>query len=166
MRKIFFLTIMYFSAIACLNAQAATPEVIASAGDHYTFPSGSIAWTIGEPVSDTYAGNNFIITKGFHQPIEISLISVPENEQQQSLYVYPNPAFDKIILSFQGMNPGDYTIEMTDAAGKQAYNSLQAINSINIKQEIDLSSFARGIYILKISSQQNNVFRFLKLTKQ
>ena len=69
--------------IGCLHAQSFAPNVIGSAGTFATSASGSMAWTIGEVMIETYASNGNFFTQGFHQPtkkamVEISDFFIPE----------------------------------------------------------------------------------------
>lgn len=52
----------------CCNAQSLAPAVVASQGDYFLSPTASVAWTIGEVMSETYSATNHFLTQGFHQP--------------------------------------------------------------------------------------------------
>src|SRR6478736_1254128 len=75
-------------------AQSISPDVVASAGDYFLSASGSVSWTIGEPVTDTYTASSNILTKGFQQPVTIDLASVEENSGAGLFAAYPNPVED------------------------------------------------------------------------
>lgn len=65
---------------------------------------------------------------------------------------YPNPASDKLYIGNIPSRLNNATIEFYDVAGKQ-------IHSEELKHEIDLSNFNKGIYIVKIKTKNNeNVF--------
>lgn len=51
-----------------LYAQSFSLEVIGSAGTFATSASGSMAWTIGEVMTETYSSTDNFFTQGFHQP--------------------------------------------------------------------------------------------------
>ncbi len=42
--------------------------VIGSQGDFFSSPLVSVAWTVGEVMSETYAPSNYFLTQGFQQP--------------------------------------------------------------------------------------------------
>ena len=50
------------------NAQSFARDVIGSAGTFVTSASGSMAWTIGEVMTETYSSSGNFFTQGFHQP--------------------------------------------------------------------------------------------------
>lgn len=49
-------------------AQSFSPTVIASAGTFATAADGSMAWTIGEVITETFGYHENFFTQGFHQP--------------------------------------------------------------------------------------------------
>jgi len=51
-----------------LCAQSFSLEVIGSAGTFATSANGSMAWTIGEVMTETYTSADNFFTQGFHQP--------------------------------------------------------------------------------------------------
>jgi hypothetical protein len=57
---LFSLTMFLFSM--AIHAQQ---QVIASAGNYFSNASGSISWTMGEPVIESYTASGSILTQGF-----------------------------------------------------------------------------------------------------
>ncbi len=51
-----------------LSAQTFSQYVIGSSGTYATSTMGSMAWTIGEVITETYSGPGNYFTQGFHQP--------------------------------------------------------------------------------------------------
>jgi len=49
-------------------SQSLSPVVISANGDYFFNSTYSVAWTLGEVVSETYSGSNVYLTQGFHQP--------------------------------------------------------------------------------------------------
>lgn len=68
------LLISFFFSLYC-NAQSLSPVVVASQGDYFFSPNVSVAWTVGEVMSETYSISNHFLTQGFHQPNSMSEIS-------------------------------------------------------------------------------------------
>jgi gliding motility-associated-like protein len=67
MKKLF-LTLTVFAACNHCWSQSLARTVIGSQGDYYSSPTVSVAWTVGEVMSETYAPSNYFLTQGFHQP--------------------------------------------------------------------------------------------------
>lgn len=90
-----------------VRAQSFTPDVIGSAGTFATSASGSMSWTIGEVMTETYSSAGNFFTQGFHQPDTSFVISVIENSQP-NISVYPNPIIDNVVIDFSASS-GNYS---------------------------------------------------------
>lgn len=51
-----------------LSAQSLSPQVIASSGGYYSNGSGSLSWTLGETMTETFTSGSPQLTQGFQQP--------------------------------------------------------------------------------------------------
>jgi hypothetical protein len=71
------------------------------------------------------------------------------NEQQNALFsVYPNPSIESIVINDLPPQKGDITVKLYDICGKQ----LKQINAYQPGEEINISEFTKGTYILKIET--------------
>lgn len=64
---------LFLILIACVaggycGAQPHAQSVVSAQGDYFWSPTVSVAWTLGEVISETYAPGNMYLTQGFHQP--------------------------------------------------------------------------------------------------
>jgi gliding motility-associated-like protein len=66
--KKFFLLFSIVVKINYCHAQSLARTVIGAQGDYYYSPAVSVAWTVGEVMSETYTTSNYFLTQGFHQP--------------------------------------------------------------------------------------------------
>jgi hypothetical protein len=90
------------------------------------------------------------IKKLYFSTVNINSISSPENN---SVYIYPNPASDFIYIkniTEVGANISIYGIDGTIAL---------KTTIISDNQQVDVSDLANGIYLLKVNSQ---AFKFTK----
>ena len=83
-------------------------------------------------------------------------LSVKENALSASMSVYPNPASDKTIVSFD-TNGADAVVVVTDLSGKV----ISTMNTATGKAEINTSAFAAGMYNVTVTS--NNTSATTKL---
>jgi hypothetical protein len=142
-------TIVTLSALAMICSvsfsQSIQNEVVASGGNYFENSSGSISFTIGEPVIETLENGN-ILTQGFQQPV-LSLTEADEvTEIEIEMTAYPNPTRDRIILSFTESLDNDITYRVTSICG-----TTSATNTIlkgTSDTEIDMSGFTSGSYVL------------------
>jgi hypothetical protein len=159
---VFLLASIYFPA----KAQYVMQNVIGSAGDNFASSAGTVSWTIGEIVSDTWQSGQGIVTKGFHQPLGLPEVNITELENDSDVMVYPNPFSDILTIDLIGIKEGYYYFEVFDASGKSLHQSQQFYKNNILKNKIDLSYLADGLYIVKILSVENNVCHHFRLTKQ
>lgn len=149
--------------ITCLlNAQSISPEVIASAGEYYSNVNGSISWTLGEPMGETYSQTNNIITQGFQQPTDFGtrvIVGDPVNAE-----VYPNPTADIVNLQFGDNTNGQYVIEVFNTLGQQLKTS--TFNATpSSKATVSLFDYSDGIYFItvrKTDGTESSTFRITK----
>jgi len=143
-----------------LNAQ----EVIGSDGGFSNAANGSLSWTIGEVVTETFSNSNNFLTQGFHQNYE-DLLDLQTIDLGGLYTIYPNPFINSITISKKSDDNGfDYNIY--DCNGKSIQkNSVVFAPSCN-ELNIDLSFFLPGIYFFEIStfdSGQRIVQQIIKL---
>ncbi len=153
--------------LACLlsltriaSSQTLSPEVIGSSGGHYSSGNSQLSWTVGEAVINTHSSGNFQLTQGFHQPyINISAFD-NLTSGAINVSVFPNPTDDLIALQIS--SSGNYSIQIFDILGRNLENK-KVENSTLI--EFDISEYAAGNYLMRISSEDNALIQTLKIQK-
>jgi len=154
------LLIIYFcllpSAFLLVKAQSFSPDVIGSAGAYAASASGSMSWTIGEVMTETYSSAGNFFTQGFHQPESIP-ISVNEISSSQNISIYPNPT------------SGEFTVYgLLSSVQLQIFNSIGEMvfkTTVNGKQETINLTGANGIYLLNIINKETNTRSSYKINK-
>ncbi len=160
MKKLF-LIILLISSFQLMSQQL-SPQVISSAGDHFSNNDISMSWTLGEPVISTLTGD-YILTQGFHQDMYI-VTSIDElNNIGLNIDVYPNPTPNILHIKWSSeiFENENVSIQLLDMSGKILYaeemTTQSQINSIN------LNSFNRSIYLLKINyKNQTKTYKIVK----
>ena len=136
-------------------------QVIATAGNQFSNVNGSISFTIGEGVANTFTDGEKTLTQGFHQTIiSVSIINNSE-ETDFSMSAFPNPATESLTLKTdQGNIPGlQYLI--IDQGGK----ILTHKEIVSNETVIPVEQFQDGIYIIKIQDNLKE-FKSFKIIKQ
>jgi hypothetical protein len=129
-------------------SQSLQPTVIASDGGFATLPSGTISWTIGETITETFSSPTNYLTQGFQQPSLVLMNSVGTTGTGKAL-VYPNPATELITIDLNYLPSANYTIELFDLLG----NKISSMSGENSAVFIfPLSDIANGVYMLTVSS--------------
>jgi len=161
MKKII-LTLLPFAGAALVNGQSISPQVIASAGTHYTGSNAQLSWTIGEPVITTVSNGSNTITQGFHQTL-LDIVSVEEqNTAGVNVNVFPNPTQDRVNINLVN-NLKDLQMDLFDMTGKllQARRIGAAENNV----QVDMTNYARANYLLRIYAVDGSVNNTYKIEK-
>ncbi len=90
MKKNSFLFIIIAFTVIAANVEA--QQVISTSGGHYQTENISMSWTVGEPVIETFAGTDVILTQGFQQPYSFFLqqiLNIPIGWSGISGYIDP-----------------------------------------------------------------------------
>jgi hypothetical protein len=154
-----------FLVFSCniVQGQSLSPEVIGSTGDFYTSPAGSVSFTIGETVVETFNSGSNYLTQGFQQPFML-VTAIPETSVENSMFVYPNPVKNNLFLDFNNMEAGAYHIAIYDASGKKIMDKQIQINAQFLATEITFTDLMNGIYLVKINNEHtlNKTFKIVK----
>lgn len=145
------------------HAQSVSPDVIATAGEFYSNASGSISWTMGEPMGETYSQTNNIVTQGFQQPWDFGTAISP-GQSPVNAGVYPNPTSDVVNLQFGDNSTGAYVIEVFNTLGQQVSAS-QFTATPSAQTTVSLRDYADGIYFITVRKADGTESSTFKITK-
>jgi hypothetical protein len=148
MKRIFtiFLSIISLGAFS----QQVSPEVIASAGDHFENDDISLSWTLGEPVISTLSGE-YILTQGFHQDLYIITAIDEVDITEYNIQIFPNPTADYLTIEFNSLNTKieEVIIQLFDIKGGLIKEYKKSGDPLSTR--INLQSFERANYFLRIN---------------
>jgi len=142
--------LVLLGAVVSTKAQ----EIVSSSGNCQETSSGSLSWTIGEPVTETAVNGN-IVTQGFQQSrMSVTGLSDIENETVRIL-IFPNPAKESITVEA----PNLFFVNLYNLDGKLLLKE----RSDNTKIKINMTPYASGIYLLKITDNTEiNTYQIIK----
>ncbi|MBU0486469.1 MAG: T9SS type A sorting domain-containing protein [Bacteroidetes bacterium] len=145
---------------ANVQSQSLDREVVASSGSYDSTSAGSISWTLGEPVIDTYTGVDYSLTQGFQQPdlLSVSVFELPETGEGFS--IFPNPVKD--LLTLKCDQPKVFMVGLFDVNGKLLVREETTPGS---DLTINLKPFAQAGYFLNIYNADNKLVKSFKLIK-
>jgi len=120
-------------------------------------------------------GSNKVVVKTGACDINSSLNATIQNDSnfgdedfstvdQGIAIVYPNPSVDVVSLDMTAMNGATLRIGVYDSYGRSLLAFEKQADGQAIKQ-IDLSTFANGMYLIKITDQNNQMKQTLKVQK-
>ncbi|MCK4568671.1 MAG: C10 family peptidase [Bacteroidales bacterium] len=137
-----------------------TQELLAEFGgditpDPVTSPSGRMFVT--------FSTNYTITAPGWEAYYETDLVKLEENLVKNSLLIFPNPAGDRVNLSWMADKNGEVRISITNMTGfvvlKKDFNEKAGNNSLRI----DVSGLKAGIYLLEMERGGERAYRKLVL---
>lgn len=76
-----------------------------------------------------------------------------ETNANQELYVYPNPAHEKVMIDFTAASDENMQLNIFDATGRSVHS--QGVNATtgNNSVELNVNSFAKGLYFIKMTGE-------------
>lgn len=69
-----------------------------------------------------------------------------------SISIRPNPSFGTINLVISGLKTGEVTVSIMDLSGKNVFLETFTTTGNKVSRKIDLSTFQRGIYFVKVKT--------------
>lgn len=131
------------------QAQIITLEVYPSGGDYFSQINGSLDWTMGEFMIDTYTNSTNYLTQGFHQGSEEAIIGIAEVYQNSVFKAYPNPTNGNVTIEFEGIaaDNKNSVVQILDITGK-VLKKVNWVGRSTIK--LNLSENSAGFYLLRV----------------
>ncbi|MDW3211826.1 MAG: T9SS type A sorting domain-containing protein [Reichenbachiella sp.] len=134
-------------------------SVISNGGEIFQNNQIHLAWTIGEPLNETYSESNLILSQGFHQSAQEALTT--SVDALQSFSIYPNPTQRSLQIQSQ-IRIEELIVEMYNVDGKLV---LQSSHFNFIKTQINVTHLSSGIYTLFLKYDPSSPAKISKIIK-
>jgi len=120
--------------------------------DSLVYFVGTVAGDVFKLIFTDFGGSStgdFVFTKE-----KVFTVGVAESkEKTKILDVYPNPASEKLNITFAG-NAEQSQLSIYDISGKEVFQ--KQVNNLGVNQEVvDVSSLDKGIYILMLTTENS-----------
>ncbi len=134
-----------------------------SAGVESTGSGGTASSSVGQAVYTTNTGTSGSVAQGVQQPFEISVVTGLEKAKPINLEIaaFPNPTTDVLNLSIGNYNKQNLSYQIYTSTGKL----LQSLKVNGAKTTINMSTFASGNYIIKVTDNVTTVKHFKIIKK-
>jgi len=146
-------------------------ENINAGGGNATGSGGTVSYSVGQVMYNTFTGTNGSVAEGVQQPYEISVVTGIEEAKDINLLLtaFPNPTNDYLTLEIQSIvQTQDFASQeaqkqdfASQEAQKQYFASLYDLNGkllqkipiTNQQTRIEMNNLAPATYFLKVTVQ-------------
>ncbi|MFM2137916.1 MAG: hypothetical protein RJA57_223 [Bacteroidota bacterium] len=119
--------------------------------------------------SDLANGNLYVTGEKTDNPTVELLRAKPQPMEENSrVSIYPNPVSqNQFMIQFTSLDPGSYTITLTDIMGRRIYQQPVILNGSLQQQVVKLDpSAARGVYLVNVLDGNNKTAYSTKIVVQ
>ena len=161
-----FLASIFSFFISYSNAQSISNQSIGSVAILKAPDNSSITFSFGELMLNNNADSDeSSLSSGFFNGL-LATTSITPVEQVENFTakIYPNPVLDLITINIENKSSDILFFEITDIQGKIISKKKSA--GYNNVFSIDMSTYSKGTYFLKIRNNQNADLASYKLIKK
>lgn len=120
--------------------------------------------------SSDMANSNLLLTSAKNTDPVTSVMarSIEKNPGDTKINIFPNPVTNnQFVVQLSKLNPGKYTIFVTDAMGRQVLQQVANLKGSNQAETIQLDpSAARGMYLIKVTDTNSRMVYSTKVVVQ
>lgn len=152
-----------FILLILFSEKVSSQEVICNTGEFWNNSEGSLSWTLGEVITETFTSTNHELTQGFQQ-IQEGYLGFLDIINSDNLTIYPNPFISEVNIQMNEIN-SDFLITIFDYQSKIVLHKNILFSTTSNRQTIDLSSLAAGYYYFEIINSTNDIRSIQRLIK-
>lgn len=148
-----------FLSFAFLGLHA--QESINTAGGESIGSGGSVSYSVGQLLYSTNYESIGSEAQGVQQAYEISMLEIKEvDDLNSSVFIYPNPTEDYLILDLKGFETSALNYQLLDMNGRL----LQSKELADNQAKINMKGLPSATYLVKVSDGNKNIrtFRVIK----
>jgi len=146
--------VFFLASVILSNSFSYSQEVVSSDGNFIVGSGGSLSWTLGEMISETFENQSLYLTQGFQQP-DLGSLGSSSLLLNNDISIYPNPFTTFINLSGKSIN-STFILKMYDSQLRLVLETEFFFHSANNPVVIPLSNLPNGLYILSIKNENRN----------
>lgn len=133
---------------------AQNQEVISTTGNFFENTAGSVSFTIGECLTQTFVSANLTMTQGFQQHFYITTDITDGKGYDCLIMAFPNPAKEFVIIKVEKYTGLFYVIYDINGV------LLERKEIVGSESQINLENLNPSIYMLKIFNNEKEVKAF------
>lgn len=148
--------------ILVVFGSATAQESLNCSGGDASATTGSVAFSIGQPVFHTWYGPSNSLSEGVQQPYDWSGQGFHLADSESQLSIYPNPADQRLFFQWKGGMSDKMLIRVLDGLGRMILE--QPV--LSFPGYIDIESFPASFYFLQVQNEEMKTLatkKFLKI---
>lgn len=147
-----------------LDAQGLSHQVLVPAASTWQGEQYTISQTVGEPVVTYLPGENWELTQGFQQPLNVEKgIFI---KQGNGALVYPNPVSDYLKIEMFGTESIEYHITIFSIDGSIYFRKdYSCIGRFDRIETLNVKEFKRGMYFVRVETTPRKIEKTFKIEK-
>jgi hypothetical protein len=147
-----------------ISAQELTLQVLVPVAGVSSSGSINYSQTIGETAVEVINSSDFVFTQGFQQPgIKYSKENPPPGN---GVKVYPNPVTEYVTVELFGSDTREFKIEFFTISGIMLkVENLGFKNQYWHIQQYSVEKFSKGLFFIRIVSEDGVINRIFKIEK-
>lgn len=161
-RGIFIFILVVFFGIS--NAQELSRQVLVPMASVRNQEEVNISQTVGEAMVEFIHCTNYDLTQGFQQP----RVKIGDRLQPMGngVKVFPNPVKRDLVIEMFGETSIEYDVTIFGIDGSIYYrNCYPCEGNFWHRRTIDVSSYKRGLYFIRVESKDSRIARMFKIEK-
>jgi len=136
-------------------------QSVSSSANIISASSGTVSYTVGQPIVITMDNNICKLNHGVHQGyFEKKVTGISFLKADFTIKVYPNPVVSNAILNIDYDDLANFRFVLTDIKG----SVLMSDNIVDNSTPISMSGYTSGVYFIKIM-QHNKQVASIKIIK-
>jgi len=164
MKRLGFIMLFSLGSLVALYSQQLSHQVIVPVAGIVSDSKVNYSQTAGETAVEIVGCIQYVFTQGFQQP---GIRITPENPPQGTgVKVYPNPVTDQLTIELFGETARKFRIEIVNVTGTIAYSDSKVFYSQYwYKDPVDVQNLMKGVYVVRIFSDDAMIRRAFKIEK-
>lgn len=140
-------------------SQAISPETVGSAGAKMEQSNGSVTFTVGELIVQSFAdANGNVLGNGYTSGAAsstqvVTVTEVPDDYMRVS--IFPNPTTDLVHIKIEDSKIAAFSIRIFDAQGKIIQD--EKYQSVNAAIGVNAATWQTGYYLITIISENKTI---------
>lgn len=143
------------------SAQTISKQVIGPGGSNADNGTNKLSFTTGEVIVGAMTSDDGSVQlgNGYYPSLDLEVLSVNSPELHLDLKVYPNPVAEALFVSH--LTATQFKLNISTINGKLLFSGTHQIG-----QAFSMQSYDSGIYLIAITTLENNQTNTYKIIKQ